>query len=169
MMQITPTTVNRNVPIFLSLIYQSAQTCFQESLFSKRKQSHINTRSKSILVIDDNLVNHIVIKMITKKWDNTLVDFAVNGKEGLKKLSRKKYDVVLMDLQMPVMDGYETALAIRRGKENEKFRNIPIIALSSDTLDGTKDCILQIGINEHLDKPVSEEMLLECINSVVKI
>ncbi|MCF6132038.1 response regulator [Flavobacterium wongokense] len=167
-MQITQTIVNRDFPSYLSLIYQSANTCFQQSFFKKKPiQADYDLKGNSILVIDNNLTNPIIIKMITKKWMNVNVDFASNGKEGLKKLSRNAYDIILMDLEMPVMDGYETTMAIRRGKAYENYKSIPIIDLSTDISKSTNERVLEIGINKHLAKPVNEKMLFECISSLV--
>jgi CheY-like chemotaxis protein len=76
-------------------------------------------KGTAILVVEDNAMNQMVIKMITKKWLNTKVDFANNGQEGVQKLIDNHYDIILMDLQMPVMDGYEATIAIRRGEAGE--------------------------------------------------
>jgi CheY-like chemotaxis protein len=79
---------------------------------------------KTILVVEDNAMNQMVIKMITKKWLNTTVLYANNGQEGLDVFKTNKIDIVLMDLQMPVMDGYEATIAIN-GEVGEC--DIPII------------------------------------------
>lgn len=170
-MQITQTIVNRNLPSYLTLICQSANSCFQESIFSRKKtvEAEYDLKGKSILVIDNNRANHLFIKLITKKWMNTMVDFAANGKEGLKKLSRNNYDLILMDLNMPVMDGYQTTMAIRRGKGYEKLRTIPIIALTKDAIGNTKELALQIGMDQHLEKPVNEKRLFESISALVTV
>lgn len=122
---------------------------------------------KAILVVEDNAMNQMVIKMITKKWLNTSVDFANNGKEGLDKLKEKQYDIILMDLQMPIMDGYEATIAIRKGEAGEENRNIPIIAVTADVMETTKVRVTEIGMNKYLSKPVDKEVLYEYIKSLV--
>jgi signal transduction histidine kinase/CheY-like chemotaxis protein len=126
-----------------------------------------NLNGKTILVVEDNAMNQMVIKMITKKWQNTTVDFANNGQEGLEKLAEKHYDIILMDLQMPIMDGYEATIAIRNGEAGEQYRNIPIIAVTADVMETTKVRVTEIGMNKYLSKPVDKEVLFEYIKSLV--
>jgi hypothetical protein len=80
---------------------------------------------KTLLVVEDNAMNQMVIKMITKKWLNTTVLFASNGQEGLDAFKTTKIDLVLMDVQMPVMDGYEATIAIRNDEVGLENANIP--------------------------------------------
>lgn len=122
---------------------------------------------KSILVVEDNAMNQMVIKMITKKWLNTTVDFANNGQEGVQKLMENDYDIILMDLQMPVMDGYEATIAIRNGEAGEDKKSIPIIALTADVMESTKTKVIEIGMNKYLSKPVDKDTLFEIIKLLV--
>lgn len=122
-------------------------------------------KGKRILVVEDNAMNQMVLKMITKKWLNTEVDYANNGEEGLEFLNNQKYDVILMDLQMPVMDGYEATIAIRSGNSGINDKNIPIIAVTADVMEATKDRVKEIGMNHYLSKPVNKDTLFETIQS----
>ena len=122
-------------------------------------------KGKRILVVEDNAMNQMVLKMITKKWLNTQVDYANNGEEGLEFLHNQKYDVILMDLQMPVMDGYEATIAIRKGNSGINDKNIPIIAVTADVMEATKDRVKEIGMNHYLSKPVNKDILFETIQS----
>lgn len=122
-------------------------------------------KGKRILVVEDNAMNQMVLKMITKKWLNTEVDYANNGEEGLEFLHNQKYDVILMDLQMPVMDGYEATIAIRSGNCGINDKNIPIIAVTADVMEATKDRVKEIGMNHYLSKPVNKDTLFETIQS----
>ena len=124
-------------------------------------------KGKTILVVEDNAMNQMVIKMITKKWLNTNVDFANNGEEGVKKLMENHYDIILMDLQMPIMDGYEATIAIRKGEAGENKKSIPIIALTADVMETTKTRVLEIGMNKYLSKPIDKDLLFETINSLM--
>uniref|UniRef100_UPI002FDEB317 hybrid sensor histidine kinase/response regulator n=1 Tax=Flavobacterium sp. TaxID=239 RepID=UPI002FDEB317 len=124
-------------------------------------------KGKSILVVEDNAMNQMVIKMITKKWLNTTVEFANNGEEGLKKLTENHYDIILMDLQMPVMDGYEATIAIRNGEAGESKKGIPIIALTADVMESTKTRVIEIGMNKYLSKPVDKDTLFEIVKLLV--
>lgn len=125
--------------------------------------SNYNLNGKRILVVEDNAMNQMVLKMITKKWLNTEVDYAFNGEEGLEFLRKSKYDVILMDLQMPVMDGYEATIAIRGGNSGINDKNIPIIAVTADVMESTKDRVKEIGMDFYLSKPVNKDVLFETI------
>lgn len=121
----------------------------------------------SILVVEDNAMNQLVIKMITKKWKNTLINFANNGEEGIQKLKENHFDIILMDLQMPIMDGYEATILIRKGAAGENKKTIPIIALTADVMESTKSRVIEIGMNKYLSKPIDKEILYKTINSFV--
>ncbi|WP_418263369.1 7TM diverse intracellular signaling domain-containing protein [Flavobacterium faecale] len=126
---------------------------------------------KTILVVEDNSVNQMVIKMILKKWKNTQVVFANNGQEGVDAFKNHRIDIVLMDLQMPVMDGYEATIAIRNGEAGTENANVPIIAVTADVMETTKQRVFEIGMNDYLTKPVKKETLYQavqkCFNSVL--
>lgn len=124
-------------------------------------------KGKSILVVEDNSINQMVIKMITKKWLNTTVVFANNGKEGLDVLKTNQFDIILMDLQMPIMDGYEATIAIRNGEVGENNRSIPIIAVTADVMETTKERVKEIGMNHYISKPIKNEILYEAIKKLV--
>ena len=126
--------------------------------------NNYNLHGKRILVVEDNAMNQMVLKMITKKWLNTEVDYAFNGEEGLEFLRKSKYDVILMDLQMPVMDGYEATIAIRSGNSGINDKNIPIIAVTADVMESTKDRVKEIGMDFYLSKPVNKDVLFETIS-----
>lgn len=108
---------------------------------------------KKVLVVEDNLMNQMVIKMITKKWQNASFEYAINGEVGLQLLQKNKFDIVLMDLQMPVMDGYEATTAIRNGNAGIDNKKIPIIAVTADVMETTKERVISIGMNKYMSKP----------------
>ena len=124
-------------------------------------------KGKIILVVEDNPINQMVIKMITKKWLNTEVAYANNGEEAIDLLKKSHFDIILMDLQMPVMDGYEATIAIRNGEAGVTNTNIPIIAITADVMEGTKQRVSEIGMNDYLSKPVKKEILYESILKLV--
>jgi PAS domain S-box-containing protein len=107
-----------------------------------------------ILLCEDNVLNQKLAKRVIAKFGFE-IDIAENGKIGIEKLKEEKYDIVLMDLQMPEMDGYQTVLAIR----NELNLQIPIIAMTAHSLVGEKEKCLEIGMNDYIGKPFSQEEL----------
>ncbi len=116
-------------------------------------------RSLRILVVDDNLMNQSLMKHILEQW-NIDFDMASNGLEAIEQLKSKHFDLVLMDIQMPKMDGYAATQAIRETLN----KNIPIIAMTAHALAGEREKCLSRGMNEYLSKPVKEDELLALIS-----
>lgn len=119
--------------------------------------------NKHILVVDDSPVNRMVFKAIINDWSNTKTSFANNGAEGIEVLRNQQVDLVLMDLQMPVMNGYEATIAIRNHEAGPKNTGIPIIAVTTEDHEGTKERVLEIGMNDYMNKPVDRHTLLQKI------
>lgn len=155
-------TVDLGTVCEIELSYEKVEVQKPE-IPASEKATEYDLNGKSILVVEDNAMNQMVIKMITKKWLNTTVDFANNGQEGLQKLMDNHYDIILMDLQMPIMDGYEATIAIRNGEAGETKKSIPIIALTADVMESTKTKVIEIGMNKYLSKPVDKDILFEII------
>lgn len=112
-----------------------------------------NLEGLKVLLVEDNLINVAIAKKILKKW-NVDVDLALNGLIGVEKHKSNKYDVILMDLSMPVMDGYEATINIRSIDSS-----IPIIALTASTSYLSLEKAMQIGINEYITKPFNPREL----------
>lgn len=106
-----------------------------------------NFSGLKILLVEDNLINSKVAEQILKQWD-VEVDVAFNGQIAVDKLKDNGYDLILMDLSMPVMDGYEATTIIRRGDSL-----IPIIAMTATTSYQSLEKAMQIGMNEYIIKP----------------
>lgn len=158
-------TVDLGTVCEIELTYETVELPKKASL--PGNELEYDLQGKTILVVEDNAMNQMVIKMITKKWLNTTVEFANNGEEGLKKLTENDYDIILMDLQMPVMDGYEATIAIRNGEAGEHKKEIPIIALTADVMESTKTRVIEIGMNKYLSKPVDKDTLFEIVKLLV--
>lgn len=113
--------------------------------------------SGNVLVVEDNEINRFLIRKFLKKW-GVSGDFAENGKEALDKIRHHAYDVVLMDIQMPVMSGLEATIAIRN-MEKQEHRQLPIIALTATILDQELEEIKKSGMNDYIAKPFSPDDL----------
>lgn len=107
-----------------------------------------------ILVAEDNEINQGLIKHLFHGWKLDF-DIANNGKEAIAKLQTKKYDLILMDIQMPEMDGYTTSAEIR----NKLKLNTPIIAMTAHALAGEREKCISYGMNEYISKPIRSEQL----------
>ena len=137
------------------------------NLYSK---DEYNLLGKHILVVEDNPMNQMIIQMMLEDWKNTKVSLANDGEECLKILkSDNTIDLILMDLQMPVMDGYEAIKAIRNNSTNINKTNIPIIVITADTTTATKDRIFNIGADDYMTKPVEEGMMYKKVTGVLSL
>ena len=103
------------------------------------------------MVVEDNLLNQKLISLHLKKC-GFLIDFAENGKLALEKIKENKYDLVLMDLMMPVMDGLEASLKIREWEKNTGD-HIKIIGLTANTFDADREKCIEHGMDEYMSKP----------------
>ncbi len=111
-----------------------------------------------VLVVEDNEINQIVVRK-TLEAAAVNVDIANNGREAIDYLSRAPshyYDAVLMDLQMPEMDGYEATLTLRG---NPDFDGLPIIAMTAHTIESDRQKCLDVGMQDHIGKPIEPELL----------
>ncbi|ADI38345.1 putative transcriptional regulator [Waddlia chondrophila 2032/99] len=113
-----------------------------------------------ILVVEDHFINLEMISEMLKRL-GCIVDTASNGKEALDCVTKNFYDAIFMDLQMPVMDGYETTRLIREDKTRQK---IPIIALTANHVKSDLDRCLESGMDGYLTKPFE----LKDLNNVLK-
>ena len=118
---------------------------------------------RKVLVVEDNLINQMVIKRLLDTQKGIEYTIVNNGKLAIEILNLKPFDVILMDLQMPVMDGYEATVHIRSGKVKSFNKNIPIIAVTADAMPNTKDKVLELGMNDFITKPIEKNQLIKAI------
>ncbi len=116
--------------------------------------------NKKILIVEDNRVNQKLISAILKKAGCEF-DVAEDGAVALEKLEKIKFDLVLMDCQMPVMDGYEATTKIRLSPK--KYSAVPIIALTANVLNGEEEKCVLTGMNDYVKKPINSRELIEKI------
>ncbi|MEP2770681.1 MAG: response regulator [Fulvivirga sp.] len=116
-----------------------------------------------VLIVEDNQINQVVATKFLKKW-NMSVDIANNGQEALEKLSKTTFDLVLMDLQMPVMDGYEATEQI---KKDNNLKDLPIIALTASALSEERESVFRAGMDDFLTKPLNPQELYTKIARVI--
>ena len=114
-----------------------------------------------LLVVDDNEINLIVVKQFLNKW-NVKYDDAKDGEQALEQIKKNKYDLVLLDLQMPIKDGFAVAKEVRL-IDDEYYKNLPLIALSASVSSDITDRVLHAGMNDYLCKPFEPEVLFQKI------
>ena len=111
---------------------------------------------KRILVVEDVEFNRdLIVQLLEDEYE---ILTATNGAEGIEVAERERPDLILMDLSLPVMDGWE---ATRRIKANEALQGIPIIALSAHAMKGDEDRARQSGCDDYLSKPLDEDLLFQ--------
>ncbi|MCB2202515.1 response regulator [bacterium] len=128
---------------------------------SKYSVSNLSlNESHHILVVEDNVTNQQVAMGILKKMGQK-VEAVSNGKEAIEALSHVPYDLVLMDVQMPVMDGFEATRIIRSSDAPVLDPDIPIIAMTAHAMQGDKERCLDAGMNDYVSKPIEPKSLAE--------
>ncbi|MGD1716158.1 response regulator [Dapis sp. BLCC M172] len=121
----------------------------------------------NILLVEDNLINQqVAIELLERVGLN--VDSATNGKEAIAKIYERSYDLILMDIRMPEMDGLEATSLIRglageNNSEMKRFATVPIIAMTANAMDIDRNKSLEVGMNDHLSKPVNPQKLYETL------
>jgi signal transduction histidine kinase/CheY-like chemotaxis protein len=122
-----------------------------------------NLEGLRILVAEDNKINAIVLNKFLDKW-NVKMDLVLNGQEAIEKLESSTYDIILMDLHMPIMDGRAATRFIRNNTQ-KSYHTIPIIALTADATSETQKSILDCGFNQYVSKPFNPEALYRVLEN----
>jgi two-component system sensor histidine kinase/response regulator len=117
-----------------------------------------------ILLVEDNAVNQLVALRLLEKYGHT-VGVAVNGRKALEELEKGTYDLILMDVQMPEMNGWEATQAIRE-KERSTGGHIPIVAMTAHVMKGDKERCLAAGMDAYLTKPIRPQELLALLDGI---
>jgi len=123
------------------------------------------TEQKKVLVAEDSsvIINLTRNVLAFEKYEITSVK---NGKQVLDKLQKENYDLILMDINMPVMDGIECTKAVRALEDSEKA-NVPIVAITGNYKNNTLDDFKKAGINDYLQKPLDYDLLLSTVKKFV--
>jgi len=114
-----------------------------------------------MLIAEDNVVNVMLMKKLLSKW-SIVPTFAENGEKAVQLVQYGNFDIILMDLQMPIMNGFDAAIEIRKLPETKKA-NVPIIALTASALFDIRERVYSSGMNDYVSKPFKPEELLEKI------
>jgi CheY-like chemotaxis protein len=119
----------------------------------------IELKDANVLLVEDNLINQKIVLLSLKNMVNN-IDVANNGKEALDKFGSTKYDMILMDIQMPIMDGITATKKIRE-IEAGTHSLTPIIAITANALSGDREICLAAGMNEYISKPFQIDVLIQ--------
>jgi len=156
-------------PIHQSTLFNAIMDTFgKKRLKIEEKEKHITTRATiyknflrgiRILVAEDNPTNQEIALAILE-GAGIVVEIANNGKKAVEALQRSRFDAVLMDIQMPEMDGYEATKIIRK---DSRFKSLPIIAMTAHAMKGDEEKCLEAGMDGYVSKPISQDRLFHTI------
>jgi two-component system, sensor histidine kinase and response regulator len=118
-----------------------------------------------ILLVEDNVINQKVASLMLEKKGHVVVTVN-NGREAIETLADQDFDAVLMDVQMPEMDGLQTTAAIR-AREEGTDRHLPILAVTAHALHGDRETCLDAGMDGYLSKPIQSAQLLQALAEVL--
>jgi len=141
-----------------------------DQVLEKSMQAPVDFSNLSVLVVDDHPVNMMFATKLLKKLGFARIDEATNGLEAIDKFRdmKQKYDFILMDCQMPEMDGFQATRHIREIESQLKTRPIPIVAMTAHAMDGDQELCLRSGMNDYISKPVKpdklQDVLLRCLS-----
>ena len=135
----------------------SPKSCSGRSNLPRRREGGRTTR---ILLVEDNLVNQKVASKLLNRMGFD-VELAADGKAAVEAVTSRKYDLVLMDVQMPEMDGYQATARIRElEKAGRGDRRVPIIAMTAHAMKGDRQKCLASGMDDYLSKPIDPQIML---------
>ena len=119
-----------------------------------------------ILIVEDNELNQVVLEDTIKKWKgNPVIEIANNGKEAIDKIKRKKFDIILMDIQMPIMNGYETTQYVRK---RIQLDYLPILAMTAYATTGEAEKTIIAGMNDYISKPFDPNVLFNKVIALLR-
>ncbi len=134
----------------------------EPTIITSHRLREIVRRNARILLVEDNKVNKMVAVGILGKLGFS-AETADNGRQAIEMLEAASYDIVFMDVQMPVMDGYQATMAIRGGKTKAADPKVPIIAMTAHAMKGDREKCLQWGMDDYISKPISPRKLAKVL------
>ncbi len=169
------TSINQDCIVYKPITYTKLIEIIKEhSKNNKQIETKVTKTPKlptkfygDVLVVEDNIINQKLIKNILEGMGLN-VDIANNGLEAFDKRKKGKYDLIFMDIQMPVMNGVEATHEIQEYEEEENLEHIPIVALTANALKGDRERFLDEGLDEYISKPINMSELIYILNKFMK-
>jgi PAS domain S-box-containing protein len=159
-----PVYASKIIGAILELVYNEKQQTQSETHEEKKRKINFNANA---LVAEDNVINQKLITLMLKEIGIN-ADLAKNGLEAVKKFIDTKYDVILMDINMPLLDGIEATVKIIEIEKLKNLEHTPIIALTAKSIMGDREEILKSGMDDYLTKPVSISKLYGALSPYFK-
>ncbi|MEZ5041047.1 MAG: response regulator [Saprospiraceae bacterium] len=158
-------TLGKGTAFVFTIAYEDTGVVASMTTKELPKLTDIKVANSRILVAEDNIMNRKYVATLFKKWDIP-IHFAHNGREAVEKAQQERFDLILMDISMPEMDGYEATIAIRNTKNPNQ--HTPIVALTASALVTKKEKAFQIGMTDYMPKPFKPMHLLQKIQNYIK-
>lgn len=138
---------------------------------TKAQTVNANWSTIKVLLVEYNEINQIVAIEMLKQFDMHC-DTALNGEEAIAKLKqaeaeREPYQLIFMDCQMPVLDGYATTQQIRAGNVSTIYRNVTIIAMTANAMKGDREKCIACGMNDYITKPINKDAIAAALERCV--
>lgn len=159
--------INKGTKFILVLELEKVEKIEIEKEIKKREITDLKLKNKKILLVEDNNINCEIVQELLE-MTGAKVEIAKNGREAVEKFENsriKEYDLIFMDIQMPIMDGYE-ATKIIRSLSREDSKKIPIIAMSANAFKRDIQSSIEVGMNKHLTKPIEIEELVSVLEEI---
>lgn len=147
---------------YFELGFEEGKKAENQKENSRTKPAVRSLKGRKVLIVEDNFINQVLMTEIMKKWETEFA-IAKNGMEAIQELEKTNFDIVLMDLQMPVMDGYEATENIRKINSTVINPHVPVIAVSADAYETTRIKAFEAGVSDYISKPFNHENLFELI------
>lgn len=142
---------NQGTTFWFDLRFDIAKQAKSEDHLSSGPLKDLN--KTSLLVAEDNIVNQVLLRKYLIRWGVGNIQFANNGKKAVEMYAEGDFDILLLDLQMPVMDGFDVSKSIRQMEKEQFTKKIPIIALTASSYSEIKEQILEAGMDDYVSKP----------------
>ncbi|MEM9422170.1 MAG: ATP-binding protein, partial [Pseudomonadota bacterium] len=156
-------TLGEGSTFFFTINAPKCDTCSDDTSSVQKSKDTEATRAINILIAEDNPINQMVIEAFVRKAGHKCL-LVSDGQEALNALNEGDFDAILMDVQMPNMDGLEATSHIRSRTDAKK--DIPIIALTANAMSGDRDTYLNAGMTDYLSKPVDSSALCEALTKI---
>lgn len=143
----------------------SSQSAEKNNVVKENRETQL-VEGLNVLLVEDNLLNQVLAKKVLTDWKWN-VEVAENGLIAIEKIQQTNFDIVLMDIQLPEMDGYEATRTIRKMKDLSKS-SVPIVAMTAHAMSGESEKCILSGMNEYISKPFDTKILYSKIVSVLK-
>jgi PAS domain S-box-containing protein len=144
-------------------VYQPEERSIEPDRFSSDNELAAIQGARVLLVEDNELNQEVASELLNHA--GVIVDLAMDGSEAVKMVQEADYDIVLMDMQMPVMDGVTATREIRK---DARFKNLPIIAMTANAMSSDRDLCIEAGMNDYVAKPIEPEMLFTALVKWIK-